>query len=75
MQHTKSVSTNIKSVTNDIDKLWYLKHIIIIWSHYITVDRNAYAQSSILSPMYINVMAINNIEHNIIIINGHNEAY
>ena len=39
--HTKSVTTNIKSVINNIEKIngSFLKHIIIIWSHYTTVDR------------------------------------
>ena len=39
---TKSVITNIKSVTNDIDKIngSFLKHIIIIRSHYTIVDHN-----------------------------------
>ena len=54
MQHTKLVTTNIKSVTNNIDK-WYFKRIIIVQSHYTTVDRNieqAYTQSSILYKTY-----------------------
>ena len=39
---TKSVITNIKLVTNNIEKIngSFLKHIIIIRSHYTTVDCN-----------------------------------
>ena len=49
---------------SDTDK-WYLKHVIIIRSHY--------TQSSTYVYTYINIMAINIIQHNTI--NGYNQAY
>ena len=72
---TKSVITNIKSVTNNIDKIngSFLKHIIIIQSHYTTVDRNIKQAYTQINDLWHISIIIQQQQHNTI--NGHNLAY